>query len=81
MKRSKEYSINNSCGTGACNSSLPFRTKKEFHPLQGTFDWRGYSLPEAVWSLIPGSSNSYADMARTAASNVYVMNDKSEKKK
>ena len=81
MKRSKEYSINNTCGTGACNATLPFRTKKEFHPLQGTFDWGGYSLPAAVWSLIPGSSNSYADMARTAASNVYVMNDKSEKKK
>ena len=81
MKRSKEYSINNTCGTGACNATLPFRTKKEFHPLQGTFDWRGYSLPAALWSLIPGSTNSYAEDARTAASNVYVMNDKSEKKK
>ena len=75
MKRSKEYSINNTCATGACNATLPFRTKKEFHPLQGTFDWGGYSLP-AAWSLIPGSTNSYAEDARTAASKVYIMNDK-----
>ena len=76
MKRSKEYSINNTCATGACNTTLPFRTKKEFHPLQGTFDWGGYSLPAAVWSLIPGPTNSYAEDARTAASKVYIMNDK-----
>ena len=81
MKRSKEYSINNTCGTGACNATLPFRTEKEFHPIQGTFGWGGYSLPAAIWSLVPGSTNSYAEDARTAASNVYVMNDKSEKKK
>ena len=81
MKRSKEYSINNPCATGACNATLPFRTEREFHPIQGTFGWGGYSLPAALWSLIPGSTNSYAEDARTAASNVYVMNDKSEKKK
>ena len=78
MKRSKEYSINNTCATGACNATLPFRTEREFHPLQGTFDWGGYSLPAAVWSLIPGSTNSYAEDARTAASKVYIMNDKEE---
>ena len=77
----KEYSIDNTCATGACKATLPFRTIKESHPLQGMFNWGGYSLPAAVWSLIPGSTDSYATTAREAASNVYVMNDKSDKKK
>ncbi len=36
----------------------------------------GYSLGATLWSVLPGSTDSYASRIREIADNVYLMNNK-----
>lgn len=69
----KEYGIDNTCATGACRASLDFRKKKHFNPFE-RYNHKGYDVLSNIWSLIPGSTDSYARKARTASTDVYTMN-------
>ena len=74
----EEYGIDNTCATGACKASLNFRKKKHFNPLE-RYNHEGYDITSNIWSLIPGSTDSYARKARTSSTKVYTMNKKDKK--
>lgn len=74
----EEYGIDNTCATGACKASLNFRKKKHFNPFE-RYNHKGYNILSDIWSLIPGSTDSYARRARTASTKVYTMNKKDKK--
>ena len=69
----EEYGIDNTCATGACKVSLDFRKKKHFDPFK-IFNYDGYDIGSKLWSLIPGSTDSYAQRARASSTGVYTMN-------
>ncbi len=69
----EEYGIDNTCATGACRASLDFRKKKHFNPFE-RYNHEGYDVLSNIWSLIPGSTDSYARRARTASTDIYTMN-------
>lgn len=71
----KEYGIFNTCATGACDAVLPFRTKK-LKNKQHTNNREGYSKDALNWALLPLTTDSYAEDAREAASDVWIMNNK-----
>lgn len=68
-----EYSITNTCATGACSATLPFRRSSQFNP-ENIFNWGGYSPAARAWTFVPGGTDSYARAARAAGSDVYIMN-------
>ena len=70
-----EYGIFNTCATGACNATLPFRATK-LNNKQNKNNREGYSEQALNWSRLPFTTDSYAQKARTAASKVYIMNNK-----
>ena len=69
----EEYGIDNTCATGACKATLNFRRKKHFDPFK-IFNREGYDTASKIWSLIPGSTDSYAQRARASSTGVYTMN-------
>lgn len=71
----KEYGIANTCATGACKASLNFRKKKHFNPSE-KYNHEGYSTASSIWSILPGSTDTYARKARTSSTKVYTMNKK-----
>jgi len=74
-KNRSEYGITNTCATGACKAVLPFRKKKEFN-LSQRYNTEGYSIASRLWGLLPFTTDSYARDMRTAASDVFTMNNK-----
>ena len=71
----KEYNIFNTCATGACNSILPFRASK-INNNENKNNREGYSEEALAWAKLPFTTDSYAQKARKASSNIYIMNNK-----
>lgn len=70
----KEYGITNTCADGACDATLPFQIKEEFHP-ENIINSEGYSNGAKWWSNIPFlSTGAHARSARAQANKVYTMN-------
>lgn len=74
-KNRDEYGIFNTCATGACNATLKFR-KNKLNNTENSNNRQGYSEGALNWSKLPFTTDSYAQKARKAASNVYIMNNK-----
>ena len=70
-----EYGIFNTCATGACNATLNFRANT-LNNSEQTNNREGYSEEALKWSILPFTTDSYAQKARKAASKVFIMNNK-----
>ena len=70
-----EYGIFNTCATGACNATLPFRAKK-LNNRNNVDNREGYSEGVKTWSKLPFTTDSYAMDARRASDKIYIMNNK-----